>query len=51
MGGSALVGLVALAIIVWFVHKYVQANPRGVAWLLQKGGGLASVSGTPWPAS
>jgi hypothetical protein len=43
MGASALVGIVALLIILWFMHKYVQANPRGVAWLLQKGGGLAAL--------
>ena len=41
MGASALVGIVALAIILWFIHKYVQANPRGMAWLLQRGGGIA----------
>src|SRR5438309_10364760 len=43
MGASALIGIVALAIILWFVHKYVQANPRGMAWLLQKGGGIAAL--------
>ena len=43
MGASALIGLVALAIILWFMHKYVQANPRGTAWLLQKGGGIAAL--------
>jgi hypothetical protein len=39
----ALLGLVALLIILWFMHKYVQANPRGMAWLLQKGGGIAAL--------
>ena len=39
----ALVGLVALLIILWFMHKYVQANPRGMAWLLQRGGGVAAL--------
>ena len=43
MGASALIGIVALLIILWFLHKYVQANPRGMAWLLQKGGGLAAL--------
>ena len=43
MGGSLLIGLAALAIILWFMHKYVQANPRGMAWLLQKGGGVAAL--------
>jgi hypothetical protein len=43
MGASLLIGVVALAIILWFMHKYVQANPRGMAWLLQKGGGLAAL--------
>jgi DnaJ-like protein len=41
--GSALVGIAALLIIFWFMHKYVQANPRGMAYLLQKGGGLLSL--------
>jgi hypothetical protein len=39
--GAGLIGLVALAIILWFMHKYVQANPRGMAWLLQRAGGVA----------
>ena len=41
MGASALIGLVALAIVLWFIHKFVQANPRGMAWLLQRAGGIA----------
>jgi len=43
MGASALVGIVALAIILWFMHKFVQANPRGMAWLLQRAGGIATL--------
>ena len=43
MGASVLVGMVALLIILWFMHKYVQANPRGMAWLLQRGGGIAAL--------
>ena len=39
--GAGLIGLVALATILWFMHKYVQANPRGMAWLLQRAGGIA----------
>ena len=41
MGASALIGIVALLIILWFMHKYVQANPRGMAWVLQRAGGIA----------
>ena len=41
--GVALIGIVALAIILWFMHKYVQANPRGMAWLLQRGGGVLAL--------
>jgi DnaJ domain len=41
--GSALIGIVALLIILWFMHKYVQANPRGMAYLLQKAGGILAV--------
>jgi hypothetical protein len=43
MGASALIGIVALLIILWFMHKYVHANPRGMAWLLQRGGGVATL--------
>ena len=43
MGASALIGIVALLIILWFLHKYVRTNPRGMAWVLQKGGGLAAL--------
>jgi hypothetical protein len=39
--GMALVVIVAVAIIIWYMHKYVQANPSGMAWLLQRGGGIA----------
>ncbi len=39
--GAALVGIVAMAIILWFMHKFVQANPRGMAWVLQRLGGIA----------
>jgi DnaJ domain len=39
--GSALVVIVAMAIILWFIHKHVQANPRGMGWLLRQGGGIA----------
>jgi DnaJ domain len=41
MGASALVGIIALAIIFWFMNKFVQANPRGMAWMLQRAGGIA----------
>src|SRR4029077_5075236 len=43
LGASVLIGIVALAIIVWFMHKYVQANPRGMAWVLQRAVGLAAL--------
>ena len=39
--GAALIGIAALAIILWFMHKFVQANPTGMAWLLQRAGGIA----------
>jgi DnaJ domain len=41
--GSALVGIVALLIILWFMHKYVRANPRGMSYVLQKGGGILAI--------
>jgi len=39
--GTGLVLIIAIAIILWYMHKYVKANPRGMAWLLQRGGGIA----------
>ena len=39
--GAGLIGIVALAIILWFMHKFVQSNPTGMAWLLQRIGGIA----------
>jgi len=41
--GSVLIGVAALLIILWFMHKYVQANPTGMAYLLQKGGGILAI--------
>jgi hypothetical protein len=41
--GTLIAGVVALLIIVWFVNKYVQANPQGMAYLIQKGGGVAAL--------
>jgi hypothetical protein len=41
--GTLLLGAVALGIILWFMHKYVQANPSGMSWLLQRGGGIAAL--------
>jgi len=41
--GAALIGIVALLIILWFMHKYVQANPKGMAYALQKGGGVLAL--------
>src|SRR3974390_815105 len=41
--GSALAGIVALLIILWFMHKHVQANPTGMSYLLQKGGGILAI--------
>src|SRR5262249_8622111 len=41
--GSALAGIVALLIILWFMHKYVRANPTGMSYLLQKGGGILAI--------
>jgi hypothetical protein len=41
--GSALAGIVALLIILWFMHKYVRANPTGMSYVLQKGGGILAI--------
>ena len=41
--GTGLVGIVAVLIILWYMRKYVQANPVGMSNLLQKGGGIAAI--------
>ncbi len=41
--GALLIGIVALLIILWFMHKYVQANPTGMSYVLQKGGGILAL--------
>ena len=40
---TVLLGIVSLLVILWFVNKYVQANPKGMALLIQKGGGVAAI--------
>lgn len=40
---TVLVGIVALLIILWFVNKFVQANPKGVTYVIQRGGGVAAM--------
>ena len=40
---TVLLGIVALLIILWFVNKFVQADPKGVGYLVQKGGGVAAI--------
>ncbi|HLH91802.1 MAG TPA: DnaJ domain-containing protein [Xanthobacteraceae bacterium] len=41
--GSVLTGIVALLVVLWFMHKYVRANPTGTAWLAQRAGGLLAL--------
>ena len=40
---TVLVGIIALMIVLWFANKFVQANPKGIAFLFQKGGGVAAM--------
>jgi hypothetical protein len=40
---TVLLGVASLLIILWFVNKFVQANPKGVGRLMQKGGGVAAI--------
>ncbi len=40
---TVLLGIVSLLVILWFVNKFVQANPKGVGLLMQKGGGVAAI--------
>ena len=41
--GSVLIGIVALFGVLWLMRKYVQANPTGMAWLVQRAAGLLAV--------
>jgi hypothetical protein len=41
--GSVLIGIVALFGVLWLMRKYVQANPTGMAWLVQRVGGLLAM--------
>lgn len=41
--GSVLVGIAALFVVLWLMRKYVQANPTGMAWLVQRAGGLLAI--------
>jgi hypothetical protein len=40
---TVLVGIASLLVILWFVNKFVQANPRGVAFVFQRGGGVLAL--------
>ena len=40
---SFLIGVLAVLVILWFMHKFVRANPTGMARLLQKGGGIVAI--------
>jgi hypothetical protein len=40
---TVIVGIIALMIVLWFVNKFVQANPRGMGGLFQKGGGVVAI--------
>jgi hypothetical protein len=42
---TVLVGIAALLIVLWFLHKFVQASPKGAANILQKGGGVVAIIG------
>jgi hypothetical protein len=42
---TVLVGIAALLIVLWFLHKFVQASPKGAANVLQKGGGVVAIIG------
>ena len=41
--GSVLTGIVAVVAVVWLMHKYVRANPTGMAWLVQRAGGMVAL--------
>ncbi len=40
---TVLLGIVSLLVILWFVNKYVQADPKGMGRLIQRGGGVAAI--------
>jgi hypothetical protein len=40
---SVLVGIVAVFLVYWLMHKYVRANPTGMTWLVQRASGLIAL--------
>jgi hypothetical protein len=40
---TVLLGIVSLLVILWFVNKFVRADPKGVGRLIQRGGGVAAI--------
>jgi hypothetical protein len=46
MMATVLVGIAALLVILWFVNKFVQANPKGMTYLVQRGGGVLAMIAT-----
>lgn len=40
---TILIGIVALMVILWSVNKFVQANPKGMEFILRKGGGAVAI--------
>jgi hypothetical protein len=40
---TVVLGIVSLLVILWFVNRFVQANPKGMTLLVQKGGGVAAI--------
>ena len=48
---TVLIGIASLLIILWFLNKFVQANPKGAAYVMQKGGGVAAIVGAVFLAA
>jgi hypothetical protein len=47
---TALLGIAALLIVLWFLHGFVKANPKGLAIGLKTAGGVAALVGAAFLA-
>jgi hypothetical protein len=48
---TIIIGTAALLIVLWFMHKFVQASPKGLAKVIQSGGGVVALGGAVFLAT
>lgn len=48
---TIIIGTAALLVVLWFMHKYVQASPKGLAKIIQSGTGVVALGGAVFLAT